>query len=42
MKKLAAAIWLFGILAAGKELDGLEVIQPAPVAQPSGLVVDSG
>lgn len=39
MKKLAAAIWLLGILAAGEELDGVEVIQPATAAQPSGLVV---
>lgn len=42
MKKLAAAIWLLGVLACGEELDDSEVIQPAPATQPAGLVVVAG
>lgn len=39
MNKLAAAIWLLGILAAGEELDGAEVLPPVATVQPAGLVV---
>lgn len=39
MRKLAAAIWLLGILAAGEELDDSEVLPPTPAVQPAGLVV---
>lgn len=39
MRKLAAIVWLLGILAAGEDPDGAEVLPPAPAAQPAGLVV---
>lgn len=39
MKKLAAIVWLLGILATGEELDAAEVLPPAPAAPPTGLVV---
>lgn len=40
MRKLAAILWLLGILALGEELDGMEVFQPTTVTQASGKLVE--
>ncbi|MCZ2172982.1 MAG: hypothetical protein LC110_00425 [Burkholderiales bacterium] len=39
MRKLAAIVWLLGILACGEEPGGVEVLPPVPAVQPAGLVV---